>query len=98
MLTDEQKIILHLCMQAEKRGRDAAWITRAELLEGRYASAGVPARVHLRLMWAALTMPDGVLEWSADQQAFRMSAEAVVHVRKKIAARIASQEREAANG
>jgi len=67
--TDEQKLILHICREAEKRGRASAWISRDDMLNGKT----VPAGVGMKLVWAALTMPKGILEWSPDEQHFRLS-------------------------
>jgi hypothetical protein len=83
-LSDEQKIVLHMCMEAGKAGHDLAWISRDDILAGE----GMPAAakgtaIPLRIMFAALSLPDGVLEWSPDGQRFRMSAEAIAHVREK---------------
>lgn len=67
--TDEQRLVLHICRQAEKRGRDAAWITRQSMMDNKT----VPQGVGVRLVMAALLMPAGILEWSEDQQSFRLS-------------------------
>jgi hypothetical protein len=67
--TDDQKIVAHLMTEARKAGREHAWISRDDLLNGKL----VPVAAGMRLVFAALTMPTGLLEWSADQQQFRMS-------------------------
>ena len=69
--TDAQKVVLHIIREALKRGADDAWISRDDMLNGKT----VPVHAGMKLVWAALSMPDGVLEWSADQQKFRASAQ-----------------------
>ena len=86
MMTDAQKIILHLCMEADKRGRNAAWITRQSMMDGKT----VPVPAGVRLVWAALTMPENVLEWSADGQSFRLTTGAIASISSRRAARHAA--------
>ncbi|QFT00475.1 hypothetical protein FIV06_23810 [Labrenzia sp. THAF191b] len=71
--TDGQKILMHLAKQALKSGFENAWISRQDLLRGDI----IPQTVGAKLLCAALTLPDGVLEWSKDQSAFRVSAASV---------------------
>ena len=84
MPTDEQKLVLYMCVQAEKAGRAASWISRDELLSGKCTPDGTPTGVLLRLIWAALTLPEGVLEWTADGQSFRLSD----HIRQRTVRRM----------
>ena len=65
--SDEQKIVVHLAREATKT--DDPWTSRADLLNGKLC----PAPVGMKLVWAALTMPDGILDWSGDGQKFRLS-------------------------
>jgi hypothetical protein len=67
--TNEQKIIAYLAKEAMKAGPDNAWISRNDLLNGKLC----PVNAGMRLVWAALTMPKGILEWSPDEQMFRLS-------------------------
>lgn len=90
MLTDEQKLVLHMCIQAEKAGRAAAWISRDDLLSGKCTPENAPLFALFRLMYAALAMPKGVLEWSLDGQKFRLSDGALQHIRERAAKRLAS--------
>lgn len=90
--TDEQKLILHMCMQATKTGYDTAWISRSDICDGHALPTGAPLRARLRLMWAALAMPTGVLEWSVDGQQFRISAAALKKIYENMKRRIEKRE------
>lgn len=86
-LSDEQKLVLRMCMEAEKAGRDAAWISRDDLLDGKCTPDDAPVIALMRLTWAVLAMPAGILEWSADQRSFRLSDASLGHIRRRAEAR-----------
>lgn len=55
-LSDEQWVILLLLMRARQKGQP--YVTRQELM-----NSPVPQDVMLRLTFAALTIPDELVEW-----------------------------------
>lgn len=61
-LTAEQWCALDLAIDAGVTG-----MTRGSLLE----AEAIPQGARMKLMWALLTMPDGLLDWSESGQRFR---------------------------
>ncbi len=84
-VTDAQKIVLNLAIEANKAGRDNAWISRDDLLNGKLVPKAFQETagkaIGLKLVFAALTTPKGVFEWTDDEQSFRLSEEALQHIK-----------------
>jgi hypothetical protein len=57
-LSDEQWCLLDLLHHASEKGSPV--IHRSELLQ----SADIPQMAAVKLTWAALTMPDGLVQWT----------------------------------
>ena len=72
-LTMEQCIIVHLGIQAKKTGPKNSWISKEDIAEGRCTPKNTRTGVLVRLLWAALTMPDGVLDWRGSE--FKLNEE-----------------------
>ncbi|SRR5258708_24904968 len=69
-LSDEQYLVLDLLMRARQKGVLA--LNRVEVLE----SPSLPSGAKIRLVWAALTMPKGLLTW-LDHHNFAITDEGV---------------------
>lgn len=61
-LSDAQWCVLDLLLRAEQKG--VSRLNRAELL----ANAAVPEHARVALTWAALTMPETLLQWHGTQE------------------------------